>query len=324
MTFKILSLDGGGIRGLYSAVILEQLEKDLKKPISSCFDLVAGTSTGGILTAMMLCPTELNQPKYSASDAVALYRNRGDDIFSKTFKQIMTSMNGLIDERYSSEPFRKLLSEYAGNLNLSNLLKPCVITSYDTYRRVPHIFKQHEALFHSGKDFSIVDVCLSTSAAPTYFEPVNATNLNGEQFSLIDGGLYANNPVMCAYIESLKLKGASEDVVIVSIGTGSNNEKYSHEQIKDYGIVEWISPLLEILLDGTSQTPEYHIRKIFEDNGQSQNYFRINSDLPDSLTKMDNVSSENLQSLYDLAKKEIQVRKQSGDWDRMLEKLKSY
>ncbi|HEY0456787.1 MAG TPA: patatin-like phospholipase family protein, partial [Verrucomicrobiae bacterium] len=144
---RILSIDGGGIRGIIPGQVLvsleaklQQLTNDPNKRIADVFDLIAGTSTGGILTCLYLCPDENKRPKFSATDAVNLYLQNGDDIFDVSiFKQI-TSLGGIADEKYSAVPLERILAKYLAELKLSELLKPCLVTSYDINRRQAKFF----------------------------------------------------------------------------------------------------------------------------------------------------------------------------------------
>ena len=135
---RILSIDGGGIRGIIPGQILVEFEKELKRRsgndntrIADCFDLIAGTSTGGILACIYLCPDPDNpsRPRFSAQEAVNLYLENGDEIFDIGLWHKITSLGGLADEKYPSDGLEDALEDYLGELRLSQLLKPCLITA---------------------------------------------------------------------------------------------------------------------------------------------------------------------------------------------------
>lgn len=205
---KILSIDGGGIRGIIPGQVLVALEEKLqvksgnpKARIADFFDFFAGTSTGGILTCISLCPSN-NDPttaKFSAQEAVDLYKEHGNKIFDLTIWERVANPWGVLDEKYNATALEQLLKEYLGDIKLSELLKPCLITAYDIDRRSSHFFNQHDcALLGEGADVVVRDVCRATSAAPTYFEAAQIKSCSGVSYPLVDGGVFANNPTLCA------------------------------------------------------------------------------------------------------------------------------
>lgn len=237
---RILSIDGGGIRGILPGVILARLEKKLQeqkgyenKRIADMFDFIAGTSTGGILTLFYLTPDSSGKKvKYSAQEAVNMYLDRGDEIFDVSIKQKLTSGFGLTDEKYNSTELEEALNDNFKDIKLNQLLKPCIITAYNIREGKPHFFTQHDAR-KDVNNFKVKDVARATSAAPTYFEVARIKNEIGTPFPLIDGGVFANNPALVAYSEvrNMNLAGIkkpkAKNMMIVSIvGTGSQSKTY--------------------------------------------------------------------------------------------------
>jgi len=311
---RILSIDGGGIRGVLPGQVLVALEQKLQKKsnnpdarIADYFDLFAGTSTGGILTCLYLCPDQKNpsRPLFSAKEAVDLYLKNGGEIFKRSLGHEMYSANGLTEEKYPSGAIEKLLKAYFGDVKLSQLLKPCLITSYDIHKRCAHFFTQHDAKQKEGYDYLVREVARATSAAPTYFEPARATSLTGVSYPLVDGGVFANNPAMCAYAEAReqsKLVSGDDtltarDMFMLSIGTGSVKKSYDYDKAKGWGALGWIEPVLDIMMSGASDTIDFQLVQIFDAINKSQNYIRISPEIGEADTEMDNASSENLQRL---------------------------
>lgn len=183
---RILSIDGGGIRGIIPAVVLAEIENRTGKPVSQLFDLVAGTSTGGIL-ALGLCKSDgSGNPQFSAEKLMELYTERGGEIFSRSFWHGVSSVAGLLEEVYPAEPLETVLKDYFGTDLLKNALKPVLISSYDIEHRQPFFFKSWR------EDENTVEMRLvarATSAAPTYFEPLKLALDTGEA-TLIDGGVF--------------------------------------------------------------------------------------------------------------------------------------
>jgi patatin-like phospholipase/acyl hydrolase len=175
---RILSIDGGGIRGILPGQIIVALEKKLQQKsgnanarIADYFDLFAGTSTGGILTCLYLCPdsNSPSRPKFSAQEAVNLYLLKGGDIFKSNLAHKILSAGGMADEKYSAKNMEECLHNYFGDTKLSQLLKPCFITSYNIFDRTTHFFTQHDAAAKEGYDYLLRDVARGTAAAPPYF-----------------------------------------------------------------------------------------------------------------------------------------------------------
>ncbi len=310
---RILSIDGGGIRGIIPGQILVYLEKKLQKldknprgKIADYFDLLAGTSTGGILVCTYLCPEEENSavPRFSAEDAVELYMERGDDIFDISLKQRILSGGGLLDEKYSALELEDALNDYFKNLKLSQLIKPCLVTSYDIRRRRAHFLTQHDAKKKQSHDFFVKDVARATSAAPTYFEVARIKSMSNITFPLIDGGVFANNPTLCGYSEARNLnfdksrsKPTAKDMVILSWGTGNMDTPYYYKNAKDWGLIQWVKPLIDIMMSGVAETVDYHLKQIFNAVERPDQYLRIDPDLGDASREMDDASIENLNAL---------------------------
>lgn len=302
--FRILSLDGGGIRGILPGQVLVELEKKLQriaadpqKRIADYFDLVAGTSTGGILTCLYLYPDEKNpeRPLFTAQDAVNLYLENGGGIFKESIAQ----EDGLRREKYPVIAIEALLKTYFKNTKLSELLKPCLITSYNIYARSTHFFTQHDAARSKAYDFYLYDVARATSAAPTYFEPAAVTSLSGITYPLVDGGVFASNPALCAYAEARQkfkpVNGA--DMFMLSIGTGSKKESYAYNKAKGWGKKGWVKPVLDIMLSGASETVDFQMKHVFDSIHCAANYFRINPGIGDASIDMDDASPQNLHKL---------------------------
>jgi len=306
---RILSIDGGGIRGIIPGQVLVSLEKKLQQVagdsevrICDYFDLIAGTSTGGILTCAFLCPDlpdNPGRPKFTAEEAVELYLDRGGQIFEVSIWQAIESLGGLAEEKYSARALNRALKDYFGDVRLSQLLKPCLITAYDTTNRCAKFFTQHDIVSENLDDFLVRDVARATSAAPTYFEPARTRPLNDGAFSLIDGGVFANNPALCAYAEvRAKLSRASaQNMVLLSLGTGYAKKKYPYHTIKKWGQLEWIKPLIDIMMSGVAETVDYQLQQIFDSVDRPGQYLRINSDLRQASPDMDNASKDNLKKL---------------------------
>ncbi|MDP3469106.1 MAG: patatin-like phospholipase family protein [Daejeonella sp.] len=323
---KILSIDGGGIRGLIPGQILVALEKKLQQKskdpqarIATYFDFFAGTSTGGILTCLLLCPDEQDpeKPKFSAEEAVDLYKRYGDKIFRVSFLSKLLNYKSLFSEKYSASHLEEVLLTYFRNKRLSELLKPCLITAYDIQERKTHFFASHDyARKGDGGDFYLKDVCRATSAAPTYFEAALVKSISGVSYPMIDGGIFANNPSLCAYSEVRNSAGdpSAKDMLILSLGTGGENRSYAYQKAKDWGALGWIKPSIDIMMSGAAETTHYHLVKMFGVDRNDANYCRIQPEhLRNAVPEMDNASQQNMQALIELGIKTAQDNSEKLD-----------
>lgn len=308
---RILSIDGGGIRGIIPGQILVSLEEKLKKVtenenarIADYFDLIAGTSTGGILACAYLCPDQNNPklPKFTAQEVVNLYLERGAEIFSIPLKHKILTAGGTLDEKYPTEELEDALNDYFGETKLSQLLKPCLISAYDIKRRQAHFFTQHDAVKKEGWNYYVRDVARATSAAPTYFECSKVKSVTNITYPLIDGGVFVNNPALCAYAEvHNKYKVTAKQMVILSLGTGYEKKAYNYNQAKDWGMVGWIKPLISIMMSGVSEVVDYQLRQIYSAVEAPKQYLRINTEFPINVNSdMDDASEDNLSALKEL------------------------
>lgn len=303
--FKVLSIDGGGIRGVIPAFLLQHLEDETGEWISDLFDLIVGTSTGGILAAGLTVPKEGGQPKFSASDMLDLYTRRGNEIFSRSFWRGVTSIAGSLDEQYDHKPLEKLLKEYLGNATLADCLKPVVITSYDIERRHPYFFKTRRAREKKDRNHYLRDAARATSAAPTYFEPevVKSMARNPTRRVLVDGGVFVNNPAMSAYAEARATGHAGDDILVVSLGTGTATRKIPYEEAKDWGALGWIRPIIGVMMDGQADAADHQLRQLLpdEESRDGQRYFRLDTKLDLALDDMDAANAANIRALKDEA-----------------------
>ncbi len=318
--FRILSIDGGGIRGIIPAAVLGTVERLVQEVrgddtlrIGDCFDLVAGTSTGGILTCLYLAPDpeRPGRARFSAEDGLALYLQNGEGIFHRSLWKKIQSLGGWADEKYPSRPLESALGRYLGDVELKDLVKPCLVTAYATEAYRPYFFTQFDAARDPGANYLAREVARATSAAPTYFEAALPESLDDvpDATAMIDGGVFANNPAACALVEAVrsdKLARSIQDVVLLSLGTGRSPRSIPYDACKDWGRVEWLRPLIDILMEGVAQTVDFQLRTVFASLGIERQYLRVDGSFHDAADhleirgldpEMDHASPDNMRRL---------------------------
>jgi uncharacterized protein len=297
---KVLSIDGGGIRGIIPAMVLAEIERRTGKRTAEVFDLVAGTSTGGILALGLTKPGQDGGPEYSAKKLIELYETEGGKIFDRPVWHRIHSGWGLAEEKYPATGIEEVALEYFGDVRLAQAHKEVLVTAYEIERRGPWFFKRRHARDENreGDNFLMRDVARATSAAPTYFEPLPlAWGPHGER-AFIDGGVHSNNPAMCAYVEARKIHPGENDFLVLSLGTGEPTRSMPYEEVKGWGLALWAQPILNVVFDGVADTVDYQLRELlFTEEGDDRRYYRFQTVLAIGKDDMDDASATNIQAL---------------------------
>ena len=315
---RILSIDGGGIRGIIPGMVLVALEEKIRQVtgnpeahITDYFDFFAGTSTGGILLSILLCPDENNAGKqrFNAQDALDIYIKHGTRIFSASNWRRFLSRFGLLSELYDERILEQVLADYFQDKKLSQLLKPCIITAYNIELRKNHLFRQQKAITHGdSRDFYIRDVCRATSAAPTYFAVAEIFSCAGTRYPLVDGGVFAHNPSLSALLEVIKGYNTYkiDDICILSLGTGLSKTAYNYEDFKKKKAISIGPALVDIMSSSSAESTDYYLKQLFRSVNKSSNYIRIEPKNLSSIDPaLDSASPSNIQKLISLGDKMI-------------------
>lgn len=317
---RILSIDGGGIRGLIPALVLAELERQTGRAVADCFDLIAGTSTGGILALGLAVPGEGGRPHYSAQDLAGLYLKEGGRIFDESLWRRLTNPMGLRAAKYPSDGLEGVLAEYFGEARLKDALVEVLVTAYDLEKRDAFFYRRRRARADARYDVPMRVAARGTSAAPTYFEPL-LVSWPGDRDVLVDGGVFANNPAMCAYAEARQgLGGSAEDILLVSLGTGIHTTPYRYEEAKGWGVAGWARPILDVIFDGVADTVDYQLRQLLPPTTDGRpRYLRFQTDLDAGLSEMDDTTPEHLEGLQRAA--EAILRRQAPAIEALVESL---
>lgn len=314
---KVLSIDGGGIRGLIPAIVLAEIEARTGRPVCELFDLIAGTSTGGILACALTAPApgDPARPRYSAAELSGLYEEEGPRIFSRSLLKRIFSVEGLTDERYESDGLDRALERYLGDARLADALTPVLVTAYDLERRSAFFFRSSRARTDPRRyDFAMADAARATAAAPTYFEPVAVLAADGAEYPLVDGGVFATNPAMCAYAEVLREPEAEVELV-ASLGTGEHTRPIPYPEARGWGQLQWARPVLDAVFDGVADTVDFQLSRLLPAGG----YVRLQTELRLASDDLDDATPGNLARLREEAERLIAAR--DADIDRLCERL---
>lgn len=312
---KVLSIDGGGIRGLIPALVLAEIERRTGRRTAEMFDLVAGTSTGGILACGLTRPGPDGRPLHAAEDLAALYRSEGPKIFDRSLVHEVTSVGGLLDERYDDRGLNRALATYLGETRLREAVTDILITAYDIQGRFAFFFRSARARTGDEYDFSMAEAARATSAAPSYFEPVEVTDAAGARtYPLVDGGVFAINPAMCAYADVV---AAGADIsVLAALGTGAHTKAFEFGDVKDWGRLEWARPVLDVVFDGVADTVDFQAATLTRGR-----YRRLQAELRYASDALDDASEANLRRLEGDAERLIAERSQ--DIEALCEEIAS-
>jgi patatin-like phospholipase/acyl hydrolase len=295
---KILSIDGGGIRGIIPAMVLTEIEARTKKPISALFDLIAGTSTGGILALGLTKPDHEGRPEHSAESLVDLYTKEGSHIFYQSLWRKIHNLGNLLDAKYPAENIEDTLHRYFSSTCLSQALTNVLVPAYEIERRDTFFFKSSRAKNDPKRDFLMKDAARATSAAPTYFQPKKIPTRDlSEYYALVDGGVFANNPAMCAWAEAQSMYPAENDFLVVSLGTGEVTKPIYYNNAINWGVAHWAQPIFNVVLDGVSDAVDFQIKTLMPDSNDKKWYYRFQVHLDEGSDAMDNTDPVYLRSL---------------------------
>ncbi|WP_175639111.1 CBASS cGAMP-activated phospholipase [Metabacillus schmidteae] len=248
---KILCIDGGGMKGIVPAIYLKRIEEQLGAPIYKFFDMICGTSTGGIIALGLTAGI-------SAKDISDLYIKKGQEIFPKNL-----FTNNLKSSKYSNKNLLSLLKQTFGDRKIEDAHTMICIPSIEHHKAEPKVFKtpHHSDYILDGCRY-MWEVALATSAAPLYFPAAEI----GESECKIDGGLWANNPLLVAIAEAKKLGFDLDQVKIFSLGTGDAIYQVNNEVAKNSGLLSWKTGIVDLTFQVQSKSATYTASYLLGDN----------------------------------------------------------
>ena len=310
-SIKVLAIDGGGIRGIVPAIILSEIQKRLGTDLNNVFDLISGTSTGGIIALGIGTRCNSGQP-YSPDELLQLYVQSGPAIFEKN---LLTPEKELIRPKYSPDGLEAALDKFFGDAEFKTALTPLLISSYDLQGQLPFFFKSHKIAAQPNYNWPVVSVARATSAAPTFFPPLHLVR-DAEDYALVDGGVYVNNPSMAAYAEARSLYADAAQFIVVSTGTGNRQDQIPYSAAKDWGLLGWAKEIVPVFMDSVSEGVDYEMRAM-----PGCTYYRLQvENLSPASNDMDDVTPQNLANLQTVSRN--YVASISGELDAMCAQLK--
>lgn len=301
MVYRILCIDGGGIRGTISATLLSKIEETKLNgsPIFNTFDMFAGTSTGSIIAAGLAL-------EMSAKDILGIYQTRGRTIFPYQSRWSPARIGPILQfgpsaPKYSDRGLNKVLEKELGQSTFKSVKdkgKRLVITSYDTISRSKLNFDSDDDQFAA---VPVWRAAVCSSAAPTFF-PAQLLELDQQKYSLIDGGVVANNPSVLAIAQAINSGIKLEEIKVLSIGTGDPTRSIPYESAREWGALEWAAPIVDVLFDGSADINDFIASQLI---GSASRYVRLQFRLDSNDFKsignlnddIDDASPENLEAL---------------------------
>jgi predicted acylesterase/phospholipase RssA len=293
---RVLSLDGGGQRGMIPAAILVELERRAGRPIASMFDLIAGTSIGGILACLLASGVP-------AAEAIKFFTVDGKVIFKKHWWRAL----GLILPRYPARQLERVLQTRLAHQKLNGCKTKLLVTSLELVSQKPYFFKN----YLDGQNDFLWRVARATSAAQTYFPAFSCPDAWSDKV-FWDGGNVANNPSLCAYADAVKLWGDDFNVKILSLGCGSSSASINPEKMINGGAIRAAAATVQMLFEAGSEDVDYQMEQMI-----GKDYVRIQPVLKHPFP-IDGVSDEDLENLRLAGNETIaKFSNQLDEWARM-------
>lgn len=282
--FRILAIDGGGIRGVVPAHILHCLSTRLKVNPASHFDMIAGTSTGSIIAAALACGV-------AAEKIVELYTKNGAKIFKKKCSYLPEFFRPALHSVYDKSALSELLKETFGEKKLGEISLPLLLPATDIGNGGVHVFKSaYSKDFTRDNDVLVRDAVLASCSAPTYFDPSKVG-----AYALADGGLWANNPSLAATIDAQRRLGKDlKDVRVLSVGTGHSKTFYGADINRKWGLLSgWRGrEFINFLMSLQAQSTHNYLQLILEKHQWLRLNFESDGPLPlDDCSRIDDLIS---------------------------------
>ncbi len=320
---NVLSIDGGGIRGLIPLYVLREIElrlgrRGIRKPLTRVFDLMAGTSAGALIVLALNAPGSAGPaagrsdgaPQFSVDDLIAFFEKHGIVIFPHGMFEQLREIAHFFRDKYSARPLENLMLSLFGDRTLRQAVSNVLVTAYDVENRRPFLFRKRA---FQGKgavetDFYMRDIVRAATAAPTFFEPaiIETASRLKDAFCLVDGAVFAQNPSLAAYVEARAIFGRNRRLNIVSLGTGARQLSLDRNTIRHWGYYDWFSPahgvpLPNLMVEGQTRSTDAYLSSL-----QDVTYIRIEGNARNCSDDFTDARSWNLECIKEETRKLIE------------------
>jgi|GEM_PF-2365887 uncharacterized protein len=315
--FTVLSVDGGGIKGLIPAIILAKLASKTKQATSQIFDLMAGVSTGSLLTSILALPNQQGQPKFTATEVVNLYKNDAKLIFNNSFIHQALTLDGLIGPKYDPQGIDKLTKKYYGKINMNHLLTHVLLVGYDAIQKRIVTFCNWKNCNNMTYAYDVGHVITGTTAIMSYLPSQLFYDKNDKLKHVVnDASIIINNPSALSYLYAKKLCPNAKHYLIFSIGTGKYAPVDGALETRGWGLIQWLPSMLRTTIESETELANVllnnfaNLVNIRTTKNQLPHliYIRINPMIPPGHGPT-NISKENIRFLSKVAQKTITKNK---------------
>lgn len=284
---KVVTIDGGGIRGLYTIELIKAIESRINGTIVDHAQVLSGTSTGAIISCGLAAGKSLETIEN-------LYENHGEEIFYHTTWEYFKDLDGWIGPKYDSSKFEDLLKQSFAETHLSDFTNHHVLAfSTDITRQTVKIFDSKIAQKNKQEDAPVWFVIRSTTAAPTYFAPTE-----WQDSALCDGGLLVNNPSTATILQLKATYGwdVLPTMKMVSLGTGTFTTGISYQQAHEMGTLQWAAPISDMIMKSSSNMYQQFSQKLLSET----QLVRVDGQLSKDIA-LDNYTADNLKMIREAA-----------------------
>lgn len=309
---NVLSITGGGVHGILPLYVLRYFEEQTHLPTAKLFDLIIGTSSGGVNAVLLTLPGENNGSKYSARQIIDFYHTYSPKIFATSWQRMFFTFNGFLGPKFDSNELYSILKRHLNNTGLLELNNRIILMAYNLLTYRPTFF------YNFGDNQSVnyytSALLAGTIAAPSFFPPIRLFALDGvEQLLLIDVGLIVNDPALEGYLIARNLFPRKK-VRIVSLRAG-NSESLLHKlQIERVGLFSWLKDILLIMFYGRSHLVDEYFKMIQQTrHNRLLDYHVFNVQLPPANQNIFDGSKENLKALDFIGEQMLRANKQQLD-----------
>ncbi|MHB0935344.1 MAG: patatin-like phospholipase family protein [Armatimonadota bacterium] len=310
---RILAIDGGGIRGLFSALVMAEIERRTAHPVQCLFDLIVGSSSGSILALGLALPGDDEIPSRQTTRLVRLFDEAGTTIFTSSMTQQLRSLGGLASPRYPHRHLAEALERHFAEATLGDVAVDVLVPCYALEERRLLLLTNRDA---RHRPLRLCEVALAGSAAEVFFPPVQL-QIGDQSLALIDAGLFVGNPAMLGYTYAVSTCDIEINTVVVSLGIGHTTQPVPYHEAISWGALQWVWPLLEVVRDGLGELIDTQMSQLFSYQSRhgTHRYFRCNHPLGDVNSHMDDASPENIAALHAMAR--AYIREQSDQLDEI-------